>query len=207
MNSNPNTLATTQSFASEASTNVYGSGAVAPSSPITLTEHSTGHSRPAMLHFVTPKSIALMVGAWLIVIFAVSAYMSNKPKANLSQANAPSPAAMVTALNPEEEQKNDIKLLNDRLVEYYAKFGVYPSTSQINSEQFRQGDPSFIKIGRKTFTDPLSTHTDLANKPTKGQYHYIPVPLNCNSSSIMCTSYTVGATLASGDQYNLQSAN
>lgn len=214
MNSNPNNPGTqpespqtTQNFTPEAFVSASAYGPAAPRSPINFSELPTGNTRPAVFHFVTPKTIALMVVAWLVVIAAVSVFVNTKPKASLSKANVPSPAALVTPLNPEEEQKNDVSLLNDRLAEYYAKFGTYPSVSQINSEQFRAGDPSFIKIGRKTFTDPLGAKTDLATKPTKGQYHYIPVPLNCNSSNIMCASYTIGATLASGEQYNLQSPN
>lgn len=128
------------------------------------------------------------------------------PKAKMSQANVPSPTALVSPLNPEEEQKNDVNKINDRLVEYYAKFGTYPSVSQINSGPFRAGDPSFVKIGRKIYIDPFGSSVELATKPTKGQYHYIPTPSNCDSSQIMCSGYTLGATLASGELYNVQSA-
>ncbi len=181
-----------------------GSGAIAPSSPISMPELPIGHSHSAMSHFMTPKTIAAMVGVWLLIIISVSTFVHNKPKPSLSRANVPGPAALVTPLNPEEEQKNDIKLINDRLGEYYDRFGIYPSISQINSEEFRRADPSFIKIGRKTYTDPLGSNINFAAKPTKGQYHYVPLPEGCNSSSVMCRSYTVGATLASGQLYNLQ---
>ena len=180
--------------------------AAAPSSPISMGDHSGEKASAGILHFVTPKTVILMIAAWLLVIIAISAAVSSKPKPSLSKPNVPSPAGMVAPINAEEEQKSDVTLLNSRLVEYYAKFGNYPSVSQINSEQFRSGDPSFIKIGRKTFTDPLGSSINLAIKPTKGQYHYIPSPAGCNSSDILCTGYTVGATLASGQQYNLQNA-
>lgn len=190
----------------EAPVSALGSGAIAPTSPITLKEQPVGHNRSAMLQFITPKYIAIMIVAWLIIIAAVSLVVDIKPKANNSQANVPNPVALVTPLNPEELQKANINKLNDRLAEYYAKFGNYPATTQINSEQFRAGDPSFVKIGRKIYVDPYGTSIELATKPTRGQYHYMPTPVGCDSSRVICTGYTVGATLASGELYNLHNA-
>jgi hypothetical protein len=161
-----------------------------------------------MLHLITPKTIAIMIVAWLVVIAGISAVVSTKPKASNSQANVPAKAALVTPLNPEQEQKSDINKINERLAEYYGRFGNYPATTQINSQMFRAGDPSFVRIGYKIYVDPLGTSVaDLATKPTKGQYHYMPTPAGCDSSRVICRGYTLGATLPSGELYNLHSAN
>lgn len=151
---------------------------------------------------ITPTVIIRLVVAWLVLLFVINSvamHFVGQPK--LSQVTPARSGQMRAHISADEERTSNIESLNIYLQNYYAKFATYPSTSQINSIEFRKADPSFKVANRRTFMDPLGTTADLATQPAKNVYFYTPMPLGCDSSKVTCTGYTVGATLDNGQLY------
>lgn len=156
---------------------------------------------------ITPKSLILLVAGWLVLLVAINSVVSfyaGKPK--LSHIS-PAPAGSYAKLSPDEERQANIDSIRTALDKYYESFGVYPSTSQINSMMFREGDPSFKQLNRQTYIDPEGRTALFEAKPTKNAYFYIPGPTSCDSSQIKCREYTVGSTLSTGEVYSQKNNN
>lgn len=151
---------------------------------------------------VTPGVIVRLVVAWLVLLIVLNTIaMRFVGQPQLSQTNPARAGQMRAKISTDEERRVNIDSLNIYLQNYYAKFANYPSVSQINSIEFRKADPSFKVANRRTFMDPLGNTATLATKPAKNVYFYAPTPVGCDSSKVICTGYTIGATLDNGQLY------
>lgn len=158
---------------------------------------------------VKPKMVAVLIGGWFAFLAITNAMIgAYVGKSMSSQAGfAPAGTSLINKLSPDDERRANIDSIDNRLKQYYAAFGTYPSSSQINSFAFRTGDPSFKVLNHKTYIDPNGGSGELMATPIKGAYYYTSAPTNCDSSRIHCAGYTIGATLTSGELYSHTNLN
>lgn len=155
-----------------------------------------------MLPF-SPRIIARMVGAWLILFVAFNAgatHLADKPKLSVAE---PAGATKIRAqLSADDERRANIDSLAVYVTKYDEMYGLFPSLSQVNSVEFRKADPSFKVANRRTYTDPAGgTASQLVAKPEADKYFYAPTPVGCGTSRLRCSGYTIGATLENGQLY------
>lgn len=151
---------------------------------------------------VSPRIIVRMVGAWLVLLIVLNLVVSNMAdKPHLSQSNPVSAGKMRAQLSLDEERHANIDSLQVYLDKYYEQFATYPSTDQINSIEFRKADPAFKVANRRTYMDPKGANAVLTLTPVKNSYYYAPTPVGCDSSKVMCSGYSMGATLENGQLY------
>lgn len=151
---------------------------------------------------VTPTVIVRLVLGWLaLLIITNTAIMHFVGQPQLSQTTPARAGQMRAHISADEERQSNINSLQIYLENYYGKFATYPSTSQINSMEFRKADPSFKVANHRTFMDPLGNTAILNSHPAKNTYFYTPYPTECNSSKVLCEGYTIGATLDNGQLY------
>jgi hypothetical protein len=157
---------------------------------------------------VSVGTVIRLVIAWLVLLTVLNLAVTNfvgQPK--LSQ-STPASAGMIRAkLSADEERRTNIDSLDIYLQKYYDKFGTYPSTSQINSIEFRKADPSFKVANPRTFMDPANKTAQLTLQPQAGAYFYTPTPAGCGGANNSCRGYTIGATLDNGQLYTKRNVN
>lgn len=103
------------------------------------------------------------------------------------------------------ERKADIATLLGQVEGYYAENGKYPTLKDMNDPQFRQAHLKGIDL--EAFHDPGDTAdtASLVDQPTPNKYAYITSPKDCDNVSTDCESYTLVATLSSGELYQKKS--
>ena len=152
---------------------------------------------------VSPKTIARMVAAWLVLLVVLSMVVTNvADKPQLSEATPVKAGKMHAELSVDDERRANIDSLAIYLEKYSEAFAAYPSVSQINSIEFRKADPAFKLANPRTYVDPSGNTSQLVGQPTKNAYYYVPTPLNCDNSKVQCVGYTIGATLGDGSLYS-----
>lgn len=106
------------------------------------------------------------------------------------------------------ERKNDIDALRVGLESYYSQYGKYPTLADVNNSEWRALDMK--GLSREDLRDPESKSYTLAAKPDKNVYAYAVASTTghaCDDVKIICTQYTLTATLAGGGTYSEDNLN
>lgn len=101
------------------------------------------------------------------------------------------------------ERKNDINALRVGLESYYSQYGKYPTLADVNNPGWRA--QNMKDLSREDLRDPESKNYTLAAKPGKNVYAYAVASTTgraCDDVKIICTQYTLTATLAGGGTYS-----
>jgi Tfp pilus assembly protein PilE len=110
--------------------------------------------------------------------------------------------AGITQKENNVSRQRDIDELRDELEAYYSRYTKYPTLSQINDSGWRANNMK--GLSREVLRDPSSSSYLLAAKPAKHVYAYTVTAASgkpCNNEKIMCTQYTLTATLQGGGTY------
>lgn len=100
------------------------------------------------------------------------------------------------------ERQRDIGELRDELEAYYTQYNKYPTLSQINDASWRTANMK--GLDREVMRDPSSPSYKLAANPAQHIYAYNVTSASgkaCNDVKIVCTQYTLTATLEGGGTY------
>jgi prepilin-type N-terminal cleavage/methylation domain-containing protein len=100
------------------------------------------------------------------------------------------------------ERQRDIDELRVELESYYSQYTKYPTLAQLNNSAWRA---SYMKgLVREVMRDPDGSRYNLAVKPAKDIYAYDVTATSgrkCNDVHVICTQYTLTATLDGGGTY------
>ena len=100
------------------------------------------------------------------------------------------------------ERQGDIGELRDELEAYYSQYNKYPTFAQINDTSWRA--INMKGLDNETLRDPSSSSFSLVAAPTKHVYAYTVTSASgktCDDIKIICTQYTLTATLEGGGTY------
>lgn len=106
-----------------------------------------------------------------------------------------------------EKQRNDtrqqdISEIRDELEIYYTRYNKYPTLSELNDNSWRA---QYMKgLDSSVLRDPSSHSNMLVSSPTKDTYAYTVTSASgksCDNAKILCTQYTLTATLEGGGTY------
>lgn len=106
------------------------------------------------------------------------------------------------------ERQRDIGELRDELEAYYTQYNKYPTLAQMNDASWRTANMK--GLDPEVMRDPSSTSYNLSANPTKHIYAYKVTSASgktCNDVKIVCTQYTLTATLEGGGTYVKTSLN
>lgn len=99
-------------------------------------------------------------------------------------------------------RQSDISELRDELEAYYYQNNRYPTLQQLNDSQWRT---TYMKgLDTNDLTDPSSQSSTLVAAPAKNVYAYTVTSASgkaCNDAKILCTQYTLTATLEGGGTF------
>lgn len=114
----------------------------------------------------------------------------------------------VVSLDP--QRSADIDTLQAYLEAYMTSNGYYPTLAELNSASWRSANMKGLEAS--VLCDPSGGSTSdcqLAAAPKNNTYSYEPTDVNDNdcTESQSCISYTLTATLSTGDQYTDQNQN
>ncbi|HEY1645148.1 MAG TPA: hypothetical protein VGF75_02065 [Candidatus Saccharimonadales bacterium] len=104
--------------------------------------------------------------------------------------------------NQNNTRKQDISYISGVLNGYHDLYHYYPTLNQLNSSTFGALAPS---LDRTKFKDPSESTSLLSSSPASGQYAYETSPLNCNNTTVDCTSYKLIAVLSNDKYYTVTS--
>jgi Tfp pilus assembly protein PilE len=100
------------------------------------------------------------------------------------------------------ERQRDLGELRDELEAYYSQYNKYPTLAQINEASWRT--TNMKGLDREVMRDPSSNSYQLAAQPAKHIYAYKVTSASgktCDDVKIVCTQYTLTATLEGGGTY------
>jgi len=100
------------------------------------------------------------------------------------------------------ERKNEIKLIQKSLENYYAQHEKYPSLESINDASWFARNIKNLSL--KEITDPQSTSAKFASTSTKQAYSYEVKSSSgeaCNNASSDCATYVLTANLQGESPY------
>lgn len=142
------------------------------------------HAKPKQAGFTTIEIVFLLVVigvlSWLI--------LATRQSINQKQDN--------------NERQQDINELRLALETYYSEHSKYPTLVQMNDSIWR--GRNLRHFDRESLRDPASIAYKLTGKPTPKMYAYVPVSASgraCDDIKVICTQYTLTATLAGGGVY------
>lgn len=100
------------------------------------------------------------------------------------------------------QRQQDISEIRDELEVYYTQNNKYPTLAELNNTAWRA---KYMKgLGSSILQDP-SSHSDIVvGSPAKDVYAYTVTAASgkaCNDIKIICTQYTLTATLEGGGTY------
>lgn len=104
-------------------------------------------------------------------------------------------------------RKQDLTLLQRKLESYQAQNGNYPTLKDMNNTLWRENNLKNFDVS--IFQDPQGASSILVASPVSKAYAYSPSPAGCNNGEnggkpLMCTAYTLTATLEGGGTYSLK---
>lgn len=108
----------------------------------------------------------------------------------------------IDAKQDNTERKRDIDELRVGLESYYSQYNKYPTLAQVNNASWRA--LNMKGLNRQVLRDPNSTRYSLAASPAKNVYAYKVSATSgraCDDAKVICTEYTLTATLTGGGTY------
>jgi len=100
------------------------------------------------------------------------------------------------------ERQRDVGELRDDLESYYTQYNKYPTLAQMNDATWRTANMK--GLDREVMRDPSSTSYELAASPAQHIYAYKVTSASgkaCDDVKVVCTQYTLTATLEGGGTY------
>ena len=100
------------------------------------------------------------------------------------------------------ERQRDIAEVRDELEAYYYQYNKYPTLNEINDSRWRASNMK--GLDKEVFRDPSSKSYSFVAKPAKNVYAYDVVAANgtaCDNVKLLCTQYSLTATLEGGGTY------
>lgn len=100
------------------------------------------------------------------------------------------------------KRQSDVSELRDELEAYYYQKNKYPTLAQLNDASWRAANMKGLDT--TDLTDPSSHSSTLVSLPAKDVFAYTvtsPSGKTCNDVKILCTQYTLTATLEGGGTY------
>ncbi len=100
-----------------------------------------------------------------------------------------------------EHQRNttrerDIDQISSQLESYYSQYDKYPTLAQVNDTSWRAGNMK--DLSKNVLRDPSSSSYDLVANPAKHVFAYTVSAASgktCNNIKVICSQYTLTATL------------
>lgn len=100
------------------------------------------------------------------------------------------------------ERQRDIDELRIELESFYFHYNQYPTFADVNNPAWRA---TYMKgLNNEVLRDPNGSSYKLVTSPTKNAYAYHVTSTNgkqCDDVRVICTEYTLTATLAGGGTY------
>jgi type II secretory pathway pseudopilin PulG len=100
------------------------------------------------------------------------------------------------------ERQRDVDELRVELESYYSQYSQYPTLAAVNNSSWRA---IYMKgLDKEVLRDPDGSGYQLAATPAKNVYAYHVIGTNgkqCDNMRVICTEYTLTATLAGGGKY------
>lgn len=119
--------------------------------------------------------------------------------------------------NRNDQRKSDVVALQTAIDTYKAANAKYPSSTQINSPDFRKSNlktlnDNYLKDPRWNKKTSICTKNTLPTlednlQPTANCYGYAVSPLGCDNANVDCTSYSLTVTLEPNQLYTKQSSD
>ena len=110
--------------------------------------------------------------------------------------------AGIAAKERNDQRQQSISELRDELEAYYAQYNKYPTLYELNNPAFRA---KYMKgLDSSDQQDPSSHSNTIVATPTKDAYAYTVTSASgkaCDNVKIICTQYTLTATLEGGGTY------
>jgi Tfp pilus assembly protein PilE len=107
------------------------------------------------------------------------------------------------ALNQRNTRRqNDISDIRDQLEAYYYQNNKYPTLAELNNTAWRQ--KNMKSMDSSDLQDPSSKSDSLVATPAKDVYAYTVTAASgkaCNDAKVICTQYTLTATLEGGGTF------
>jgi type II secretory pathway pseudopilin PulG len=100
------------------------------------------------------------------------------------------------------ERQRDVDELRVELESYYSQYNQYPTFADVNNASWRA---VYMKgLNKEVLHDPDGSSYQLVAEPVKNVYAYHVTGTNgkqCDNARVVCTEYTLTATLAGGGKY------
>lgn len=101
-----------------------------------------------------------------------------------------------------DTRQQDISEIRDELEVYYTQYNKYPTLNELNDTSWRTKYMKGLDSG--VLQDPSSHTNTIVSKPAKDIYAYTVTAASgkaCDNVKILCTQYTLTATLEGGGTY------
>lgn len=101
-----------------------------------------------------------------------------------------------------DRRQSDISDIRDELEAYYYQNNKYPTLAELNDASWRQ--KNMKGLDSSDLQDPSNTSNILVTAPAKDVYAYTVTSASgkaCNDIKVICTQYTLTATLEGGGTF------